>query len=340
MKPAASLALLLASAATLVAARYSIATNVANVRAIRASGGAMERPRLDRFAIDCDQPGSPVIAMAGAKLLRGCAAGALGDLQAFLRMHPDDPVALTLSGDAEWQLKHPERARASWASAGDYRRLVGAGHYLERVRNVGSAESMYSAAAEVPSTDETAGMALAALRWNHGNKNGAAQAYEAMIARDPRRGGDLAYSNLGTLYAERKQFREADAIIERGMALWPGSVSLRTTRGMVYAASGRTDLAAATLRRVWTENPGAAVACFWLGWTREHQGDDRAAVHQYSACLARNPGDVSARYERGAAHMRLGDLASARADFLAIPPADPLHRWAADRLREIERDLR
>lgn len=244
--------------------------------------------------------------------------------------------AALIPGDAEWQSKNTAQARAAWQAAGDFRRLVAAGRYLERTGEPDAAESMYSAAAAVPAADESGALALAALRWNRGNRDGAARAYEALFAKDPKRGGDLAYSNLATLYAEQRRFPEADATLKRGMSFWPQSVPLRTTSGMVYALSGRNELAASTLSRVWTEHPDAAGACYWLGWTRERQGDDRAAARQFSACIARNPGDVSSRYELGVTSMRIGDFAAARAAFVAIPSDAPLHRAASDRLRQMD----
>src|SRR5206468_12262109 len=92
---------------TAVAARYAIATNVASIGRIRAARYAMERPRLDLFAMSDERPAPSAIS----------------------RRHPSDPVALALGGDAAWQLRRPAEARTSWAAAGDYHRLVSAGRY-------------------------------------------------------------------------------------------------------------------------------------------------------------------------------------------------------------------
>ena len=256
-----------------VAARYAIATNVASIERIRAARYAMERPPLDLFALCGECPTPPAIS----------------------RSHPSDPVALALRGDAAWQLRKPAEARTFWAAAGDYHRLVSAGRYLEGTRDFDGAELMYSAAASVPSSDGTADLLLAALRWNRGKREEASRTYERLIARDPVRGGEVPYVSLATIYAEEKRFRDADRIVARGLALWPGSVALETAAGMTYAWSGRSALAAKTLSGVLETHPTAADACFWLGWLYEHQGDDGGATRQYSACLTRNPRNQAAR---------------------------------------------
>lgn len=327
---------LLVIAMSVAAARYPLVTNVASIRSIHAVAGSMERAPLGRFAANCDRSASPLISVSASQLLQGCADPALRGLQAFLGVHPADSLALGLAGDAAWQLRRLDDARTSWAAAGDYRRLANAGRYLEAIRNLGAAESMYAAAAGVPASDGMAGVRLAGLLWTQGRKQDAMRTYEAIIARDPRRGGDTAYANLATLYAEEKRFEDADRIAARGLALWPRSVALQTAVGVTYAWSGRTELAAGTLGKVWGNNPSASDACYWLGWVRARQGDDRAAVRQFSSCLARNPRDLSARYDLGLAQTRLGDLDAARSSFQAIVAMSPGHQAARDRLLELE----
>src|ERR1700745_695064 len=91
-----------------IAMRSPMATNLRNLAALHAAAPSSGRVSLERLA-------------AGGTAVRD-----LG------RYPQNDPLTLTLRGDAEWQLGSLDRARANWTAAGDFRRLVEAGSYLAR----------------------------------------------------------------------------------------------------------------------------------------------------------------------------------------------------------------
>lgn len=249
---------------------------------------------------------------------------------------PNDPAALALRGDAEWQCGHLDQARANWTAAGDFRRLVDAGSYLVRVGKWESADAMYMATAKIPSSGAAGLLDAAALHWNRGDKEGALRDYEWLVRNRPADCGPIPFANLATLYGERHEFALSDSILQRGLARWPKDVLLRTAAGMTYARSGRTRLADDILTHVWSEDRTATGACYWLAWTKEREGADEAAAAQYRDCLSVKPGDAPSHYQLGTVLVRLKRPAEARQQFLLALQDDPSFRAAHDRLRELE----
>lgn len=297
-----------ALALTAIAVRTPMAVNMRDLAALHAAAPSSGRAALQR-------PGS------GGTTVRDLGRGAA-----------NDPAALTLRGDAEWQLGRVDRARASWTAAGDFRRLVEAGSYLAGQRKWDSAEAMYFATAKIPSSGATGLLDAAALRWNREDKKSAISIYEWLVLYRPADGGPLAFANLATLYAERGEFARADSAIRRGLARWPRSVLLRTAEGVTYAKSGRTRQADATLTQVWSEDRKATDACIWLALTKEQEGDDGAAAAQFRDCLSVNPANAQWHYQYGLVLARLKRPAEARQQFL-LAAAFPAAR---DRLREMD----
>jgi len=312
-----------------ISMRSAISVNMRDVAALQGAAPAGGRVALQRSARQCGGFVFPTLAAAASSLESGCAETAVRDLDRYAA--GDDPAALTLRGDADWQLGDLGRARACWTAAGDFRRLVDAGSYLARQGKPDSAEAMYLATAKIRRSGATGLLDAAALRWNREDKNGAIGIYEWLVQNRPADGGPLAFANVATLYAERGEIGRADSTVRRGLASWPRSVLLRTAAGVTYAKSGRTRLADATLTQVWSEDRKATDACVWLALTKEQEGDDGAAAAQYRDCLSANPRNAQWHYQYGVVLARLNRLAEARQEFLIASPFQP----ARDRLREM-----
>lgn len=97
----------------------------------------------------------------------------------------------------------------------------------------------------------------AQLAQQSGDRQGARQGYEGVLARDPKNGG--AYLGLVGLLTGERKLDEADALLQKALQQMPGDFNLTLTRASVLEQRGQIDQAIALYEQLNKERPNAEV---------------------------------------------------------------------------------
>ena len=137
-------------------------------------------------------------------------------------------------------------------------------------------------------------------------------AVEKALALDP----ELAegYSSRGQLRAWcRWEWSEAEADVDRALALAPGDVSARRRKGILRLVLGQPGEAAVELRRAIDLDPLVPLTWRWLGIAEMSSGRVREARETLTRVLEIAPGDAYGTYLLANAHLLEGRPATALA---------------------------
>lgn len=107
----------------------------------------------------------------------------------------------------------------------------------------------------------------------------------------------------------------------------PSEAVILLCSGIGKQESGDTDGSIADFERALELQPDFPEAHMMLGVSLYAKEDYRGAIEHYDSYIAAIPGNYHVWSNRGAAHLRLGDLAAARSDIeraLALNPGDPV----------------
>ena len=129
----------------------------------------------------------------------------------------------------------------------------------------------------------------------------------------------------GVAAEEKRDWKAAAAEFERVIALDPPEPKGSTARydlALADANLGRTDEAVALLQNALHRDPHFAAAASNLVTLQLRRGDVAGARGAADTYLALAPESARARYARGLAALRAGDLATARADFGLLAERD------------------
>jgi Flp pilus assembly protein TadD len=110
----------------------------------------------------------------------------------------------------------------------------------------------------------------------------------------------------------------------------PEEMRLVADIGYALAEQGRHDEAVTIFEGLAVLAPATAYFQSALGALRLRKGEPERAVEHLDAALAADPGDVSARVNRGEAAMQLGDRDAARRQLLAALELGPRATHTAD----------
>src|SRR5437016_3106642 len=130
-------------------------------------------------------------------------------------------------------------------------------------------------------------LATAVRYHRQGQLRQAAQAYQAILARDA--GHADALHLLGVVALQAGDARRAVDLIGRAVALAPDSAAFHVNLGEAYRACGQLDQAAACCRTALRLQPANPEAANNLGLILLAQGDAAGAVEQFRAALRWQP---------------------------------------------------
>jgi tetratricopeptide (TPR) repeat protein len=82
------------------------------------------------------------------------------------------------------------------------------------------------------------------------------------------------FSFLASLYEEKKNYLDALASIEKGLADYPGDIDLLYHRGLLFERLGRREDAMELMRRVLQENPDHAEALNYIAFGHAESGEN------------------------------------------------------------------
>jgi len=147
-----------------------------------------------------------------------------------------------------------------------------------------------------------------------------------------------AQSRLGSLYASRSQWDEAEASYRRALKLDPTYVQAAVNLADMYRARGAESEAENTLRHALERNPAAAPVWHALGLSlvRQHRTTDALAALERAARLA--PDNARMSYVYGVALYDMGRRADAFRALRAALARHPNHRELLSALASYERE--
>jgi Flp pilus assembly protein TadD len=201
-------------------------------------------------------------------------------------------LAVTVGADALLHRLLPSR-RAAIASAGlGLLVLLALGLGLaSRARTWGSAEALWREAAAASPDNGRAWTNLGLELARRGDRAGAETAYGRAwtVVRQPGRVISLARNHSGLLL-ETGRTEEALAVLDRGLAVYPGDASLRANRAAALGQMGRRTEALVEARRAASASPGDPLMRNVLGQALTVNGDWDAALAEFRAAEALDPG--------------------------------------------------
>ncbi|MBI5086229.1 MAG: tetratricopeptide repeat protein [Acidobacteria bacterium] len=212
------------------------------------------------------------------------------ELEQALKTRPGVPHFLSLLGEAERKLGAPE-----------------------------AAIELHKKALAADQTMNTAHYYLALALIDLKREEEAITELEASL-RSPYVSPDL-YLTLGSLYAQRQRFREAEDLCRKAIALDPGHSESYLHLAQVFNAQRQSGKALAALRQALPEGKTFASSPYYqklqadthfeFGRAYAAQGAAGDAVRAFERCLAIDSGRAEARRQLAALYRKLGDTARA-----------------------------
>jgi len=147
--------------------------------------------------------------------------------------------------------------------------------------------------------------------------------YVSSAAAAPR-AARLHY-NLGVVYRDMGQPREAEAAFARALAIAPRYADARAERGVALVALGEDEAGVGELRQAAAEAPGDAVILNDLGGAYLSMGQAAEALPLLKKAVSLDPGNIDAISNLGTALASTGDLPGALEAFheaLRLAPDD------------------
>jgi tetratricopeptide (TPR) repeat protein len=140
--------------------------------------------------------------------------------------------------------------------------------------------------------------------------------YESILKISPRLGA--AYNNLGLLYFQQRDYRQAVGILEKGLKVDPAMPSASALLGISLYQLGEYAQARPRLEAALRSNPKDDNAELYLANDLVKLGELEAAVGHLQNLARRQPGDQEAWYLLGKTHMQLSEQALSKMN--AIDP--------------------
>jgi tetratricopeptide (TPR) repeat protein len=125
----------------------------------------------------------------------------------------------------------------------------------------------------------------------------AAVLYKAIVETSP----DVpeVHQNLGSIYAQKKDFPAAEAEYQKALDLRPGSADIAAALAAVYRESGNPDKAMALMTKAAGENPNDAKAQFNKGIYLLNANQSEEAIKAFEAAVAADPTLAEAYFRLG-----------------------------------------
>lgn len=131
-----------------------------------------------------------------------------------------------------------------------------------------------------------------------------------------------AYANRGETYQKKGEFTLALKDFDDAIRLRPALAALWNERCWTHAVVGELQAALADCKEAMRLEPNGSAAVFdSRGLTYLKMGEWKLAIADFNSALRFDPKLVSARYGRGLARLKTGDVAGAKADTAAAKAA-------------------
>jgi tetratricopeptide (TPR) repeat protein len=147
--------------------------------------------------------------------------------------------------------------------------------------------------------------------------------YKAILTKQP----DVpeVYQNLGQLYIAKKDYVNAETMLQKGLELRPESTDIATLLARVYQESGQPDKAMAIIEKSAAGNPTDAKAQFNRGIFLLNANKNEEAIAAFEAAIKADPATTEAYYRLGALMIGQGKIPEAISlleKYLSLNPTD------------------
>jgi rhomboid protease GluP len=112
-------------------------------------------------------------------------------------------------------------------------------------------------------------------------------------------------SLLGTAYAQKRQYTEAENYFQRSLQLNPSDISARNGLGLAFLSTGRLPEALKQFEKVVEQNPKAEDAWLTLALLLQRLGKHEEAVGSLKKAIALDPSSAAAQFDLGISEMNL-----------------------------------
>ena len=148
-------------------------------------------------------------------------------------------------------------------------------------------------------------------------------AYKAILEKAP----DVpeVYQNLGSVYAQKKDFAAAEAAFLKALELRPDSADISTQLAKLYQDNGQADKAMAIMEKSAGSNPADAKAQFNRGIFLLNAYKNEEAIAAFEAAIKADPNMTEAYYRLGALMVGQGKIPEAIQNlekYLSMNPTD------------------
>jgi tetratricopeptide (TPR) repeat protein len=126
-----------------------------------------------------------------------------------------------------------------------------------------------------------------------------------VIEKEPEK-VSIAYTNLGSFFANREQLDKAIENFDKAIALNPTDYLAYSNRGAAFDKMGQLDKAIESYDRAVTLNPNDFTAYYNRGITYERMGQLKKAIEDFEQAIALNPNNYMAHNNMGILYSRTG----------------------------------
>jgi len=148
----------------------------------------------------------------------------------------------------------------------------------------------------------------------------------------------FATTNMGAVLLERGQWNEAVTYFQRAIARTPNLYTAHYNLGLAYYEVAKYAEAEASLKKAYAILPQYPETNFFLGMTCFHTGRTPEAIEWVRKAIALKPGAGDYHFALGVMLKAAGDIAGARAEFLAELQHDPHHQATIEQLKVLDRN--
>jgi Flp pilus assembly protein TadD len=156
---------------------------------------------------------------------------------------------------------------------------------------------------------------------NQGDSNLAIHQLSA-LARD-KRAEPTVYSLLGTAYAAKDQYGEAEHYFRKALEATPNDSAVRVSLAWLYFNLGRFEASREEFAQAVKLNPKAEIGWLDLGLASQRLGQHKEAVSEFSGALSLNPKLQQAQFGLGISQMNLRNYRDAITAFRKATELSP-----------------
>lgn len=173
---------------------------------------------------------------------------------------------------------------------------------------------------------------------DEGNEEEAISILENVLQKSPD-SRKVVYT-LGTWYAQKKDFQNAEKLFKRLVQLEPNDAGAYYDLGLLYASSSRLKEATTMAETVLSKRPRSATAHGLFGIIRLKESDYEGALEYLDKAIEYDPNYAEAMYNRSVAYYFLGEHDKALQDLKNASRLEPANKTYAQGVAQLEKQMK